>query len=73
MWVVSGITIAKCCQSILDESRRKATKIWTDNGTEFYSRPVKSWLQGNNIDMHLTHNEGKSKDSLESYKDLLEH
>ena len=72
MWDVSGITIAKCFQSILDESRRKTTKIWADKGTEFYSRPAKSYLPGNNIEMHLTHKEGKSKDSLESYKDLLE-
>ena len=28
-------------------------------GSEFYNRPMKSWLQKNDIEMHLMHNKGK--------------
>ena len=35
-------------------------KIWVDKRSEFYSRPIKSWLQNNGTEMHSTHNEGKS-------------
>ena len=30
-----------------------------DRGSEFYNRSMKSWLQDNDIEMYLTHNEGK--------------
>ena len=30
---------------LLDESDRKPNKILVDKGTEFYSRPMKSWLK----------------------------
>ena len=36
------------------------TKIWVDKGSEFYNRSMKSWLGKNDIEMYLTHNEGKS-------------
>ena len=39
---------------------RKPNKIWVDKGSEFYNRSMKSFLQNNNIEMHSTHNEGKS-------------
>ena len=31
-----------------------------DKGSQFYNRPIKSWLQDNDIEMYLTHNEEKS-------------
>ena len=31
-----------------------------DKGSQFYNRPIKSWLQDNNIEMYSTHNEEKS-------------
>ena len=31
-----------------------------DKGSEFYNRSIKSWLEQNDIEMYLTHNEGKS-------------
>ena len=54
------ITIANAFQSILDNSKRKANKIWTDQGSEFYNTYFKKWLKENNIDMYSAHNEGKS-------------
>ena len=54
--------ITNAFQIILDESGRKPNKIWVDKGSKFYERSMKSWLQlqDNNIEMHSTHNEGKS-------------
>ena len=34
-------------------------KIRVDKGSEFYNRSVKSWLQDNDMEMYLTHNERK--------------
>ena len=39
---------------------RKPNKIWVDKGSEFYSNSFKIWLQGNDIAMYSTQNEGKS-------------
>ena len=33
--------------------------MWVGKGIEFYNRTVNSFLQNNNIEMYLTHNEGK--------------
>ena len=44
-----GITIANEFQSILDNSKRKPNKIWTDQGTEFYNTHFKKWLKDNSI------------------------
>ena len=55
-----SITITNAFQKILDESNRKPNKIWVDEGSEFYNRSMKSWLEKNAIQMYLIHNEGKS-------------
>ena len=34
--------------------------MWVDKGSEFFNRSMKSWLEKDNIEMHLTHNEEKS-------------
>ena len=47
-------------QNVLDDSKKKTNKIWVDKGGEFYNRPMKSWLEKNDIKMYSTHNEGKS-------------
>ena len=62
------ITITNTFQNILDESGRKANKIWVNKGTEFYNRSMKSWLEKNYIQMfqHIT------KENLLFLKDLLE-
>ena len=43
-------------QKTLNESNQKPNKIWVAKGSEFYDRPVKSWLEINGIEMYLTHN-----------------
>ena len=55
-----GITINNAFQKILDESKSKPNKIWVDKGSEFYTRSIKSWLEKNDTEMYLTHNERKS-------------
>ena len=37
-----------------------ANKVLVDEGSEFYKKLIKSWLQENSIDMYSSHNEGKS-------------
>ena len=34
--------------------------MWPDKGSEYYNRSMKSWLEGNGIEMHSTHNEDKA-------------
>ena len=63
-WVIllkdkKGITITNAFQKILDESNRNSDIIWVDNDSELYNRSMKSWLQDNDVEMHLTQNEGK--------------
>ena len=55
-----GITISNAFQNILDNSKRKPNKTWTDQGSEFYNTHFKKWLKDNSIEMYSTHNEGKS-------------
>ena len=55
-----GITITNAFQTVLDESNRKPNEIWVDEGSEFYKRLTKLWLQNNGIEIYSTHNEGKS-------------
>ena len=55
-----GITITNAFHRILKESNRKQNKIWADKGSKFYNRSMKLFSQNNNIEMHSTHNEGKS-------------
>ena len=58
-----GITITNVFIKTLDESKSKRPKLnkkWVDKGGQFYNKSTKSWLQDNEVEEHLTHNEGKS-------------
>ena len=64
-WVIilkdkKGFTITNAVESFLKESNRKPNKICVDKGSKFYNRSMKLWLEKNDIEMHSTHNEGKS-------------
>ena len=64
-WVVplkdkKGVSIVTAFESILRQSNRKPNKIWVDEGSKFYNAFFKKWLQGNDIVMYSTNNEGKS-------------
>ena len=58
--IKKGITITNAFQTFLNESKGKTNKIWVDKSSEFYNRLMKSFLQNNDIEMCLVHNEGKS-------------
>ena len=55
-----GITITNFFQKILDEFNREPNKIWVHNGSKFYNRLMKSWLQDNDIEIYSLLNEKKS-------------
>ena len=49
-WVIplkdkKGITSTNAFQKILEESNWKPRKIWVDEGSKFYNRSTKSWLE----------------------------
>ena len=65
VWVIplkdkKGIIISNAFQKILDKSHRISNKIWVDQGSEFYNRSMKSWLQDNDIEIYSTYNKEKS-------------
>ena len=53
-------SIVEGFKKILDDSNRKANKIWVDHKSEFYNNKFKSFLKENVIEMYSTFNEGKS-------------
>ena len=64
-WVITlrdgkGVSNVNVFQKVLDKSGRKPNKIWVDKGSEFYNNSFKKWLKDNDIEMYLTHNEGRS-------------
>ena len=46
-----GITITNAFLKILDESGRKSNRIWVDKRSKFYNRPMKSWVEKNDIEI----------------------
>ena len=71
-WVVpitdkKGTSIVNAFKKIISEGneaefkrRRKPSKIWVDQSSEFYNHTFKDFLKINNIEMCSTYNEGKS-------------
>ena len=55
-----GVTIVSEFQSIINNSKRKPNKTWVDQGSEFYNKFFKKMLEGNDIKMYSTYNEGRS-------------
>ena len=45
-------------QKILSTSNNKPNKTWVDEGSEFCTRSMKSWLEKNAMEMYSTNNEG---------------
>ena len=55
-----GISITNAFKKIIKQSNRKPSKIWVDQGGEFYNCDFRKWLSDNDIIMYSTYNEGKS-------------
>ena len=71
-WFVSledkrGISIVNAFQEIISKGR-KPNKLWFDQGTEFYNKPLKRFLKINNIKC-IQHT---MKENLLFLRDLLE-
>ena len=56
----TGKSIVEAFQHIINESNRKPKKLWVDQGTEFYNRSFRKWLDDHNIDIYSAYNEGKA-------------
>ena len=54
-----GTSILNAFQKIISKWR-KPTKIWVDQGSEFYNTSFKDFLKINNIEMYSTYNERKA-------------
>ena len=54
-----GISIVNAFNKIVKQSNRKPSKIWVDQGGEFYNNVFKKWLSDNDIIMYSAYNEGK--------------
>ena len=51
----------------------KPKKLCVDMGSEFYNRSMKSWLKGTDIEIYSTHNERKSFNGKNLFKNIKEH
>ena len=63
-WIIplkdkKGTSIINAFQKIISK-RIKPSKIWVDQGSEFYNKYFKDFLKINNIKMYSSFNEGKS-------------
>ena len=54
-----GITIVNALQKVISKGR-KPSKIWVDQGGEFYNKLLKRFLKINGIEIYPTYNEEKS-------------
>ena len=63
VWVVlikdkKGTSVVIAFKKII--SKRKPSKLWVDQGSEFYNKSFEDFLKISNIEMYSTYNEGKS-------------
>ena len=56
-----GKTVLHGFIEIVNESKRKQSKLWIDQGRDFYNRPMQKWVDNNDILMYLTNNVGNWK------------
>ena len=54
-----GTSIVNAFKKVISKGC-KPNKIWVDQGSEFYNKYFKDFLEINNIEMYSTYNEGKS-------------
>ena len=48
-----GIIVTNAFQRILKKSNRKRNKVWVDTGGGYSNWSMKSWLEENNIEIHI--------------------
>ena len=55
-----GETVMMAFKDIISKSDRKPNNLWVDEGTEFYNKIMKAYLDENNINIYSTFSENKS-------------
>ena len=55
-----GKSITDAFKKIVKTSGRRPKKLWVDQGTEFYNRMFRGWLEENDVEMYSVYNEGKA-------------
>ena len=45
---------------VINKSKRKRNKLWTDQGRKLYNNLMQKWLDNNDTLIYSTHNEDKS-------------
>ena len=56
----TGLEVSQALKDIFTKSGRKPTRIWSDDGTEFFNAHVQRLLHSNNIILYSTFNEPKA-------------
>jgi len=56
----TATTILDAVKKIVKDSDRTPSKMWTDQGSEFYNKQFEKWLKEKNITMYSTYGESKS-------------
>ena len=56
----TGLEVSQALKDIFTKSDRKPTRIWSDDGTEFFNAHVQKLLRDNNIMLYSTFNEPKA-------------
>ena len=55
-----GKTVLNAFIEIANKSNLKPSKLWVDQGKEYYNKLIQEWLENNNFLMYSKRNEGKS-------------
>ena len=55
-----GKSIIDAFKKVVKTSGRRPKKLWVDQGTEFYNRVFRGWLEQNDVEMYSIYNEGKA-------------
>ncbi|HRP36788.1 MAG TPA: DDE-type integrase/transposase/recombinase, partial [Candidatus Dojkabacteria bacterium] len=56
----TAATVLAAVKDVVKKSKRIPEKIWVDQGSEFYNKSFKDWIQSHNITMYSTYGESKS-------------
>jgi len=56
----TATTILEAFKKVVQDSDRMPSKIWVDQGSEFYNKQFEKWIKDKNITMYSTYGESKS-------------
>ena len=56
----TGVSITDAFNDIIKKYKRKPKYLWVDEGSEFYNKTFKEWLDKNDLKLYSTYNEDKA-------------